>query len=47
MLLDKPDIEQCNKAIHMVESKVAKVMEGNTERKTVQLDALKMSIDSD
>ena len=40
MLLDQPDIEQCSEENHMVEEKVAKVMEGNTERKPFQLDAL-------
>ena len=40
MLLDQPDIEQCSEENHMVDSKVAKVMEGNIERKPFQLKVL-------
>ena len=40
MLLDQPDIEQCSEENHMVDTKVAKVMEGNTKRKPFQLEAL-------
>ena len=40
MLLDQPDIRRCSEEKHKVDPKVAKVMEGNTERKPFQLEAL-------